>query len=652
MEPTPDTPPTAESLAAAHATIEQHKERGNVAFRRGEWDRAVSHYISALELNSDTVLDVQVHANKREDFERGVALFKQRSMLWSNRAASDLHAFRYDLALLSAGMAATCDPDWARPWARRAEALAQLHDFDDAVAAYDEAIKRAPDEPTKTRLCQSRSAVKEHARASLLLSQRPDILYDNPEDSPYGRYQKLVNEDKGLEAVLRVESQLPAAASMADAFDWCQYAVLRLMEQKSEEGFHVIPHQAVSRFAQSLIINPRGFHPPLGASVSAVHDFLETLSLQVRMDLMGDRTADWAGLGPLVTEDQPQPPAQAPYTVEAILEDVEERVSKANGDWTKSVLAIARPRTVLAAYLRTQLVHAWLKDINNNLVEAIYIYEQILNILTTVSTRWAQIPEATQGVSDVFDYTWGRKVRCIYMQALQKAHRQARKWRDGTPISLEDLTVVAEAIIDECASTSGQINPQQDPREFYGYQSMPIASAGAMVGYVLAEKARMRENRRHVGPYWFYHKEMSLAAAKMYAQAAKTLPLDCPERPGFLYCALIYDLRAGVSMTLAELFDRASTAERAYSYTEQIFGPGERNIEPRWAVRLVCQHVRNQIFAMCKRDSAVDFQPFLTMKIDAVPDGIEGEVTETSKLAYTPPRDQIFCYIALHKLDG
>ncbi|SCV71899.1 BQ2448_4593 [Microbotryum intermedium] len=638
MRSTTTTPQTSDPGGSANTTIEMHKEQGNVAFRRGEWDLAVSHYTIALQLNASTVLEVQAHAHKRADLERGVALFKQRSMLWSNRAASDLHSFRHDLALLCAGMAATCDPDWARPWARRAEALAQF--------VHDEAIKRAPDEPTKTRLTQARSAVKEHARASLLLSQRPEILYDNAEDSPHGRYDRLHTECGGdPDAVLRLETQLPAAASMADAFDWCEIALLGLMQQKSEEGFLVIPHQAISRLTQSLILNTRGFHPPLGASVSGVHEFFETLSLQVRMDLMGDGTSDWAGIGPFVTEDKPQPPPQAPYTVNAILDDVEARVNKANGDWTN-------PRAVLEAYLRTQLVHAWLKDINNNLVDAIYVYEQILNILMSASTRWAAIPEATKSVSDVFTFTWGRKVRCIYMQALQKAHRQSRKWRDGSPISFQDLTVVAEAIIDECASTSGLINPQQDPREFYAFQSMPIASAGAMVGYVLAEKARMIENRKHVGPYWFYHKEMSLAAAKMYAQAAKTLPLDCPERPGFLYCALIYDLRAGVSMTLSELFDRTSKAEKAFSYTEQIFGPGERNIEPRWAVRLICQHVRNRIFAMCKRDSAVDFQPFLSMKLDAVPDSVENEMNETSKRAYTSPRDQIFCYIALAKLDA
>jgi len=96
---------------------DEHKAKGNAAFKENKFPEAVLHFSNAIELD------------------------EKNHVLYSNRSAAYASMNRWMEALEDAKTCTTLKPDWAKGYSRLGAAFEGVHSFDDAIAAYEKGLR-------------------------------------------------------------------------------------------------------------------------------------------------------------------------------------------------------------------------------------------------------------------------------------------------------------------------------------------------------------------------------------------------------------------------------------------------------------------------------------------------------------------------------
>lgn len=103
------------------ANAEEHKAAGNEHFKSGRYDEAVASFTLAIEADGTN------------------------HVYYSNRSAAHAAAERWTEALADAEKTTKMKPDWAKGYARKGAALFGMRELERAKEAYEEGLKREPD---------------------------------------------------------------------------------------------------------------------------------------------------------------------------------------------------------------------------------------------------------------------------------------------------------------------------------------------------------------------------------------------------------------------------------------------------------------------------------------------------------------------------
>ncbi|XP_053188204.1 tetratricopeptide repeat protein 1 [Scomber japonicus] len=110
------------------------KEKGNSHFKAGDWLEAEQSYTESLVLCP-------------------VCFSRERSVLFSNRAAARLHMDRKDQAISDCSRAIELNPDYVRALQRRAELYEQTDKLDEALEDYKKVLDQDPTHGGARRAC-------------------------------------------------------------------------------------------------------------------------------------------------------------------------------------------------------------------------------------------------------------------------------------------------------------------------------------------------------------------------------------------------------------------------------------------------------------------------------------------------------------------
>jgi tetratricopeptide (TPR) repeat protein len=118
-----------EGLAQVHATVA--KEKGNTAFRHGDFRKAITHYTMAL----------RVVETSHEDGVCSDATTSLRAALFSNRSAAHASSAMWQQALNDAREAVKLDDQCAKYWCRKGAAQLGCGQLQDATFSYKQALE-------------------------------------------------------------------------------------------------------------------------------------------------------------------------------------------------------------------------------------------------------------------------------------------------------------------------------------------------------------------------------------------------------------------------------------------------------------------------------------------------------------------------------
>jgi tetratricopeptide (TPR) repeat protein len=103
------------------------KEQGNRAYSNREFDKALEFYNKAIEADLDNAV-----------------LYSNRKLQAGSAALVALH--RYEEALIATDSALRLQPEYARAFVRKSNALRELSRFDEALEAVEAAIRLEPND--------------------------------------------------------------------------------------------------------------------------------------------------------------------------------------------------------------------------------------------------------------------------------------------------------------------------------------------------------------------------------------------------------------------------------------------------------------------------------------------------------------------------
>ena len=104
---------------------DEEKALGNDAFKKKDYDKAITHFSNAIHIAHNHVL-------------------------YSNRSACHCALADYQKALIDADDAIKLKPDWGKGYGRKGAALHGLRKYDDAIKAYNEGLAVEPNLPMLT----------------------------------------------------------------------------------------------------------------------------------------------------------------------------------------------------------------------------------------------------------------------------------------------------------------------------------------------------------------------------------------------------------------------------------------------------------------------------------------------------------------------
>jgi len=186
QQPTPSAPKAPVDPARA----EEFKVEGNNFLKAANYSKAIESYTKAIELND------------------GNAIY------WLNRAIAKINMTNYESALEDAEAAITRDPNYTKAYYRKGQCLAALNRINDAIAAFEEAERRASSDPTllqniREQLRQTRSLQV----TGKLLDSDPDLVNKVASGlSETGALQDLATDPEFAAALQDVEQNGFSAA--------------------------------------------------------------------------------------------------------------------------------------------------------------------------------------------------------------------------------------------------------------------------------------------------------------------------------------------------------------------------------------------------------------------------------------------------------
>ncbi|XP_062867642.1 tetratricopeptide repeat protein 1 [Trichomycterus rosablanca] len=110
------------------------KEKGNAQFKNQEYSEAYQSYTDALQICP-------------------VCYSKERSILFSNRAAARMHLDQKPEAITDCSKAIELNPDYVRAILRRAELYEKTDKLDEALEDYKNVLEKEPGNPTAREAC-------------------------------------------------------------------------------------------------------------------------------------------------------------------------------------------------------------------------------------------------------------------------------------------------------------------------------------------------------------------------------------------------------------------------------------------------------------------------------------------------------------------
>ncbi|KAL4400319.1 Hsp90 binding protein [Malassezia pachydermatis] len=114
--------------------VKRAKDQGNAAYRQKDYKTAVKHYTMGLAI-----------ASSRPMWESSGVVAEELSIMLANRSAAFLAAEAYIEALCDADAVVKIKNDWGKGHFRKGKALAALHRYDEARAAFDLGHQFEPD---------------------------------------------------------------------------------------------------------------------------------------------------------------------------------------------------------------------------------------------------------------------------------------------------------------------------------------------------------------------------------------------------------------------------------------------------------------------------------------------------------------------------
>ncbi|GAA5990738.1 hypothetical protein JCM11641_006662 [Rhodosporidiobolus odoratus] len=550
------------------------REQGNLTFRSSRWAEAAQLYSQAI----------QAVSTPRSTVEREEHL----AALYSNRAATRIQLYEYDLALLDATTACQLRPEWSRARAREAEAFSRLHSFEAARTSYATAVSLAEDTATKSRYMAASSAalrgLEQQQQTNLFVQAESSLGFADRHDA----YVK-----GGCDAE---KDGMVSAATAVSAWRLCEKAWAELDDKLKvgETGEVEAPTPSpVLNLADAIITDSRGFHIPEGKSHE--HPLTDKLQLQLQWD------AGFYGLDQFTKQNN------VPRDVIKHFDD-----RRKEEGWPKT-------KAALAHLIRGSFIVAYMNECQLRSAEATMQYRFILGLLQEGRQRWADFSEEDKG--STFRFTFERKVKMHLLETIIDGHYRSSRPDEEREFSLDEAKNLAEEIMDDCATEKAP----SDPVSTLAFQTHPTVAAGKAFTYALRHLAASKENRLDFAAGYWLHAPMMKACAKLYLTAGKLLPADDPERAINLFNALAFDIRGG-GMSIGELFRRAAEAEAALDAPEKIFGFSSRLFDARHLVRHVCSAAQAHLTVHLPGEIPTNvfeasIKPVPTVFSDNVPEG-------------------------------
>eukprot|EP00946_MAST-07B_sp_MAST-7B-sp1_P004036 g4036.t1 len=156
-------PVEEEEGASAAATASALKTEGNTAFVAGKFRNAERLYSEAIS-KAEGAVTAQGAPAAADGDAPGFAIDPK---LYGNRSAARHHLEDFEGALSDAVHALELDPAWVKGYHRKAMALLSLGKFEEAVLAYEEALRLDPDNAgLKQKLTRAQRRARDHAKRS------------------------------------------------------------------------------------------------------------------------------------------------------------------------------------------------------------------------------------------------------------------------------------------------------------------------------------------------------------------------------------------------------------------------------------------------------------------------------------------------------
>ncbi|GAA5954373.1 hypothetical protein JCM8115_004566 [Rhodotorula mucilaginosa] len=449
------------------------------------------------------------------------------AVILANRSASYTLINKYDLAVADAQHAAERRPRWPKAQVRLAEALSRKLAFFQAEAAWKLAIEYSESEDDKKRYGVLMEQARQAAENSREKNKPNRPIYeklDSPDDTWFARLMRAVEEpiDKGVQ--------------------------LMPNKQAKTELFHAY---TLSGLVDTILTDHAAFHitwtPKDGQSL------LEKLThiLQAEStygDFAKYLNGKWNG--------------------DKIIDDLDKQIAEKGRH---------QVRRMTASVIYGRIITAFLTTTSSQWGIAVESYKLAIDILEAGNRKWA----ATEDLDErghVFSPTIIRSTRLQVLRCLIGGRQVAKTPAAKRAFSLSEIEKAARAVLEDTIPESFWGVGEDDPRFRLAFDSLPRWEAIAGLGFAHGNRAAEPLGDFPTGKVVFADLEEARKAAKYYDEAVAMMPDDFHDKPGLMWIALYYHLRAG-GLRVAAIRDRVAAAERVEAILEPYFGRDSRKTE-------------------------------------------------------------------------